>query len=302
MPADDSVSEEIYVCKDGSFSILGASNLTCVDLPCHLSSHPDGAYDCVLDGQPGPLQLIEDVEGEGYLVPLGAACSLRCHADYQQPVPPVEYRCAYAERAYPDIIYLSELVSSSAVPRMVERSLSGSLQPLVTSQVCMDINCTLPTLDDILQPSILSINCTGISYNSTCAPVCAAGYQSDGHELRCAADGQFQGFLRCLPLPCCPACKALVMSGNAHVPHSGWSTSLLRGVRVRLRRIHQPDPTSSELKLVQTRPKLRAASFGVIASISMRLWRATVDARRAEGQEPGRFRVNRSEVFPVILG
>ncbi|CAE7750475.1 unnamed protein product [Symbiodinium sp. CCMP2592] len=202
VPADDSVSEEDYVCKDGSFSILGASNLTCVDLPCHLSSHPDGAYDCVLDGQPGPLQLIEDVEGEGYLVPLGAACSLRCDADYQQPVPPVEYRCAYAERAYPDIIYLSELVSSSAVPRMVERSLSGSLQPLVTSQVCMDINCTLPTLDDPLQPNILSINCTGISYNSTCAPVCAAGYQSDGHELRCAADGQFQGFLRCLPLPC----------------------------------------------------------------------------------------------------
>ncbi|CAE7942669.1 unnamed protein product [Symbiodinium sp. KB8] len=197
VPADDSVSEEDYVCKDGSFSLLGASNLTCVDLPCHLSSHPDGAYDCVLDGQPVPLQLVED--GGYLLVPLGAACSLRCDADYQQPVPSVEYRCAYAESAYPDIIYLSELVSSSAVPQMVERSLSGSLQPLVTSQVCMDINCTLPTLDDILQPSILNISCTGISYNSTCAPVCAAGYESDGHELRCAADGQFQGFLRCLP-------------------------------------------------------------------------------------------------------
>ena len=203
VPANDSVLEEDYVCKDGSFDLLGlhGSNLTCVDLPCRLNPHPGGAYDCVLEGR--QVQLAEDSQGY-LLVPVGAACSLRCHASYQQPVPTVELRCAYAESTYPDIIYLTERVSSSAVTQIVERSSSGSLEPLSTSQVCMDINCTSPTLDT-LQANILSIDCEGISYNSTCSPVCAAGYEDSRQVLRCAADGRFHGFLSCLPLPCGPA-------------------------------------------------------------------------------------------------
>ena len=211
VPANSSVSDEEYVCKNSSFAMAGASNLTCVDLPCRLSRHAEGSYDCVLDGR--QVMLTED--SAGYLVPFGSACSLRCNAEYQEPVPVVEYRCAYAEAAYPDIIYLSDKVSSSAVPQMVERSLSGTLVPLTTSQICSDISCTLPTLDDTAK-NILSIECEGSLYNSTCSPRCASGYEPDGRqELRCRADGRFHGFLSCLPLPCRPALEGLQ---NPHMP------------------------------------------------------------------------------------
>ena len=216
--ANYSVLEEDYVCKDGSFSLLGSSNLTCLELPCRLSPHPDGSYDCVLAGR--PLQLEED--SEGYVVPLGAACSLRCHANYQQPLPLVEYRCAYAESDYPDIIYLSETVSSSAVPQMVQRGLSGALEPLATSQVCLDVNCTPPTLDDTVA-TILSIECEGVSFNSTCSPVCVPGYAPDSRQmLRCYADGSFHGFLSCLPLPCDPTLpEQKVVSGSSRFSGAG---------------------------------------------------------------------------------
>ncbi|CAK9016830.1 RNase H domain-containing protein [Durusdinium trenchii] len=204
-------SHEDYLCQNSSFELTppSQSKLQCVDPPCALARNANGTYQCFLDGQ-----LLSLADAAVMQVPLGTSCTLQCSKSFEVPTPPMELHCAYVESDFSDIIYRDPLmVTSTGVPRMVERLADGSLRPAVP-QVCEIMTCPLPSVQGLpavvagnmpqanASGEILYIECDGLSQFARCSPVCAYGYEVDSLRYLLCDTGTFQGEVRCVKQRC----------------------------------------------------------------------------------------------------
>jgi len=243
--ANSTVLARDYQCQNSTWNLTTpTAALVCLDPPCPLQPHPDGSYECSLNGQ--SITLSVDPVSKNFSVPFGASCSLRCTESYRLPVPADELRCSYVESQFEDIIYsVASRVTNTGIPRMVRHiSTNGSLVP-ATPQVCQAMECSLPTLDvpavlngnisqatlDTLSPSkgLLYVDCNGASQGSTCSSVCATGYYSDPLRSLHCNEGTFEGQLSCLRQPCT---SAPVWNFGATGALSTWPSSCVNALHL----------------------------------------------------------------------
>eukprot|EP00913_Durusdinium_trenchii_P006571 g6174.t1 len=125
---------------------------------------------------------ITDIQEFCARLPTAVEC-LKCSKSFEVPTPPMELHCAYVESDSSDIIYRDPLmVTSTGVPRMVERLADGSLRPAVPQGEvrCVKQRCAGSAPWPFGTSGSLS-SCTDGLHGQFCEVLCAAGYTRDSN-------------------------------------------------------------------------------------------------------------------------